>query len=111
LNVTGVIAGALFALGKGNRACQLVYLFSQIAEPSRVGIWLFDIRALSALIVQGVEPGITWTYSGVYKAHILVIVSLRVCSGPQQNMLFSELTTKREFQHHGNSQSVPKNNN
>ena len=66
-----------------------------------VGIWQFDIRALSALIVRGVEPGITWTCSGVYKAHILVIVSLRVCTGPQQTCSFSsELTTKRKFQQH-----------
>jgi len=42
------------------------------------------IRALSAPIVRGVEPGITRTCSGVYKGHILVIVSLRVCRRPQQ---------------------------
>ena len=33
----------------------------------------FDIGALSVLIVRGVEPGVTRTCSGVYKAHILVL--------------------------------------
>ena len=52
------------------------------------------------LIVRGVEPGITQTCPGVYKAYIFVIVSLRVCSGPQQTRSFSaEFTTKRKFQH------------
>ena len=55
--------------------------------------------ALSALIVRGVEPGITRTCSRVYKGHIFVLVSLRVYSGPQQTHSFSsELTTKRKFQ-------------
>ena len=54
----------------------------------------FDIRTLSALIIRGVEPGITRTCSGVYKGYILII--LRVCSGPQQTRSFSsEFTTKR----------------
>jgi len=71
-------------------------------QPPGVGIWRFDIRALSAPIVRGVEPGITWTCSGVYKVQILVIVPLRVCSGSQQTRAFSsELTTKRKFQHRG----------
>ena len=56
----------------------------------------FDIRALSVLIVRGVEPGITRTYSGVYKGYILGIVSLRVCSGPQQTRSFSSVTTKQK---------------
>ena len=60
----------------------------------------FDIQTLSALIVRGVEPGITWTYFGVYKGPHSPVVSLRVCSGPQQTRSFSsELTTKRKFQH------------
>ena len=60
---------------------------------------VFDIQALSALIVRGVEPGITRTCSGVHKGYILVIVSVRVCSGPQQTRsLSSEFTTERKFQ-------------
>ena len=69
--------------------------FARMNAFQLVGIWHCDIRALSALIVRGVG-----TYSGVYKGYTLVIVSLRVCSGPQQTRSFSsEFTTKRKFQH------------
>ena len=62
--------------------------------PSEFGIY---IRALSAPVVRGVEShGHVLEY---IRAHILVIVSLRVCNGPQQTRVFSsELATKRKYQ-------------
>jgi len=75
-------------------------LFNGACSAKCLGIWQFDIRALSAPIVRGVEPGITCTCSGVYNPQILVIVSLRVCGGSQQTRSFSsEFTAKRKFQH------------
>ena len=53
---------------------------------------VLDVRALSALVVRGVEHGITRTCSGVYKAHILVLTCL---SWAQQTRSFS---TKQKIQ-------------
>jgi len=69
------------------RKCNITEIFSGISQ--KVGIWyLFGVsyRALSAPVVGGRwlfgKPCLTWSCLGNIGARIPVIVSLRVCSGP-----------------------------